>query len=229
MSEPFGGGEVVRVLVVDDQRLVRDGISSLLSIQPGIRVVGSAANGADALKLVGDLQPDVVLMDVRMPVMDGIVATQRIRSGYPACQIVMLTTFDDEGYIRAALDAGAIGYILKDIPSDALAQTVRMAQKGIYQLDPAAMRHLTRTETIPPKSASVPGTHPDDQLTEREREVLKLVGKGATNREIGEQLFISEGTVKNHVSNILARLGLRDRTQAAVYAVEAGLLGTDKD
>lgn len=225
MTDLSASEEIVSVLVVDDQRLVREGISSLLSIQSGIRVVGSAANGADALTLVRDLQPDVVLMDVRMPVMDGIAATQHIRAEYPACQVVMLTTFDDEGYIRAALDAGAIGYILKDIPSDDLAHTVRMARKGIYQLDPAAMRQLTRSvtpDTIKNDPPSV--THPHDELTEREREVLRLVGRGATNREIGEKLFISEGTVKNHVSNILARLGLRDRTQAAVYAAEVGLL-----
>lgn len=222
----------INVLVVDDQRLVRDGISSLLSIQPGIRVVGSAANGDDALNLVRDLQPDVVLMDVRMPVMDGIAATQRIRNEYPACQVVMLTTFDDEGYIRAAFDAGAIGYILKDIPSDDLAHTVRMAQKGIYQLDPAAMRQLTRVETTAALEKGNPPTastaHPHDELTDREHEVLLLVGQGATNREIGKKLFISEGTVKNHVSNILARLGLRDRTQAAVYVVKHRLVKDEK-
>lgn len=143
----------------------------------------------------------------------------------------MLTTFDDEGSIRSALEAGAIGYILKDIPSDKLAQTVRMAHKGIYQLDPAAMRQLTRltTQSAPPGDPPAPALHPHDELTERERDVLRLVGRGATNREIARTLFISEGTVKNHISNILARLGLRDRTQAAVYAAGIGLLTDNRD
>jgi DNA-binding NarL/FixJ family response regulator len=221
-----GQEQIIRVLVVDDQRLVREGIASLLSIQPGINVVGSAGDGREAVALAAALRPDVILMDVRMPVMDGITATQAIRSEAPTMQVIMLTTFDDEEYIRAALDAGAIGYILKDIPSDDLAQTVRMAHKGIYQLDPAAMRQITRRSPQPSPPQNDAPTH--DGLTEREREVLRLIGQGATNREIGEKLFISEGTVKNHVSNILARLGLRDRTQAAVYAAEAGLLGVDR-
>jgi DNA-binding NarL/FixJ family response regulator len=217
--------EAVRVLIVDDQRLVREGIASLLSIQPGIEVVGTAAHGEEALAIMPDLFPHVVLMDVRMPVMDGITATERIRTAFPACRVVMLTTFDDAAYIRASLDAGAAGYILKDIPSDDLAQAVRMAHKGIFQLDPAAVRQLTRHATSPaPPSASPPAEALHHSLTERERAVLRLVGQGATNREIAHQLFISEGTVKNHVSNILNRLNLRDRTQAAVYAAEHGLL-----
>jgi DNA-binding NarL/FixJ family response regulator len=216
----------VRVLVVDDQRLVREGIASLLAIQPGIEVVGAAANGEEALTLAHEQHPDVVLMDVRMPVMDGIAATAALRAANAVCRVIMLTTFDDEGYIRAALEAGAIGYILKDIPSDDLAQAVRMAHKGIYQLDPAAVRQLTRAASVlPARPPASPPATAHNALTDREREVLRLIGQGASNREIAQQLFITEGTVKNHVSNILVRLNLRDRTQAAVYAAEHGLLG----
>jgi len=223
----------VRLMVVDDQRLMRDGISSLLSIQEGINVVGMAGDGQEAIQMAQELQPDVILMDVRMPVMDGVEATVQIRQILPDCQVLMLTTFDDEEYIVEALKAGAIGYMLKDLPAADLAESVRMAARGIYQLDPAAaskvigairksgMQASEEEKTAEPQSAAA--SYVED-LTDRELEVLQLVAQGMTNREIAERLFISEGTVKNHVSNILGRLGLRDRTQAAVYAHEHGLI-----
>ncbi len=226
----------VRVLVVDDQRLMRDGIASLLSIQPGIDVVGTAANGQEAVELALQLQPDVVLMDIRMPILDGVAATAQVRQQHPSCQVLMLTTFDDEEYIVEALRAGAQGYLLKDIPAQDLAQAVRAAHIGIYQLDPAVASKVVASLTAPnmgaatrlpqatphlPASAA-PMKHVD--LTQREIEVLRLIAQGATNREIAEALVISEGTVKNHISNILSRLALRDRTQAALYAREVGLL-----
>ena len=223
----------VRVLVVDDQRLMRDGIASLLSIQEGIEIVGTAGNGQEAIEQAISLQPDVVLMDVRMPVMDGVAATGQLRRELPDCQVLMLTTFDDEEYIVDALQAGASGYLLKDIPAQDLAKAVISAHMGIYQLDAAvagkmiaSLAGLGRGSSVPPPAPDSlpisPATQTD--LTEREIEVLRLIAKGASNREIAEQLVISEGTVKNHISNILSRLGLRDRTQAAIYAREHDLL-----
>mgnify|MGYP001185023830 CR=1 FL=1 len=230
MSEPFPLSETeianpVTILVVDDQRLVREGIASLLDIQDGIRVVGEAVNGQEAIDKALVLHPDVILMDVRMPVMDGIVATGQIHRQLPRCQIIMLTTFDDDDYIVKSLRAGAVGYLLKDIPASQLARAAQLAHSGFYQLDPlvagklVGMLSIARPERTPAAWPSVSET----DLTERELEVLRLIGTGATNREIADRLVVSEGTVKNHVSSILSRLGLRDRTQAALYAYEHGL------
>ncbi len=212
----------VSVLIVDDQRLVREGIASLLSIQPGINVVGTAVNGQEAVDKAETLTPNVVLMDVHMPVMDGIAATGQIRQRSPDCQVLMLTTFDDEEYIVRSLQAGAIGYLLKDIPADDLAQAVKLTHAGIYQLDPAVAGVLvgqltTDRSKIQDDSIDMVAEH---DLTERELEVLKLIATGMTNREIAATLVVSEGTVKNHVSNILSSLGLRDRIQAAIFAHE---------
>jgi len=220
----------VRVLVVDDQRLMRDGLASLLSIQDGIAVVGDATNGEEAIAQALALTPDVILMDVRMPVMDGVTATAQIRQKFPTCQVIMLTTFDDEEYIVKALTAGASGYLLKNIPVTDLAQAIHLVQRGIYQLEPSIVNKLMGALVAPGRLAS-PSLQIDPRpnliatdLSEREQEVLRLIARGATNREIANHLIISEGTVKNHVSNILSRLGLRDRTQAAIYARDVGLL-----
>jgi DNA-binding NarL/FixJ family response regulator len=215
----------VTVLVVDDQRLVRDGIASLLSIQEGISVVGQAVNGQEAIEKALALNPDVILMDVRMPVMDGIVATAQIHRQLPGCQVIMLTTFDDEEYIVKSLRAGAVGYLLKDIPASQLARAVQLAHAGIYQLEPSVAGKLVgMLGTVQPERSPQSTTVPlESDLTERELEVLRLIGTGATNREIADRLVVSEGTVKNHVSSILSRLGLRDRTQAALFAHERGL------
>ena len=214
----------ITVLIVDDQRLIREGIASLLGIQEGVTVVGTAVDGQEAIAKAQELQPDVVLMDIRMPVMDGMAATARIRQQQPGCQVLMLTTFDDEEYIVKSLQAGASGYLLKDIPAADLAQAVRLTHTGIYQLDPSvagklvgALGKSSEKETaVPP-----PIQH---NLTDRELEVLRLIATGATNREIAAQLVVSEGTVKNHVSSILSTLGLRDRIQAALYAHEHHLI-----
>jgi DNA-binding NarL/FixJ family response regulator len=214
----------VRVLVVDDQRLIREGIASLLNIQEGIEVVGTAGDGQEAIDQALALSPDVILMDVRMPVMDGVTATAALARELPDSQVLMLTTFDDEEYIVKALQAGAKGYLLKDIPVSDLAEAIRLTHTGIYQLDPSVAGKLIsafqRVDPLPAQSSSeVVSRQPSIQsLTDREREVLRLIATGATNREIAAQLVVSEGTVKNHVSNILSRLGLRDRTQAAIYA-----------
>jgi DNA-binding NarL/FixJ family response regulator len=223
-------GNVVRVLVVDDQRLIREGIASLLGIQDGVNVVGTAADGQEAVEKALALSPEVVLMDVRMPMMDGVQATARICSQLPACQVLMLTTFDDEEYIVKALHAGAKGYLLKDIPPFDLAQAIRLAHAGIYQLDRAVagklVGALTRTETTAAHSRAEPNATASSHspLTDREVEVLRFIALGATNREIAVQLMVSEGTIKNHISNILNRLDLRDRTQAALYARDHHLI-----
>ncbi|WP_371597727.1 response regulator [Streptomyces sp. NBC_00564] len=211
----------VRVLVVDDQRLIRDGIASLLSIRPGIEVVGTAVDGRDAVAKTLELGPDVVLMDVRMPEMDGVEAVAVLRGRAPECRVVMLTTFDDEEYVVQALRAGAHGYLLKDLPAEELAQAVRLAHAGVTQLDSTVARHLT---------AALPSPRPVEQaapavsLSPRETDILRLLAHGHTNREIAARLYLSEGTVKNHVSRILSRLALRDRTQAALRARDLGLL-----
>lgn len=218
----------VRVLVADDQRLLREGIASLLEVQEGITIVGQAASGREAVELALATRPDVALMDVRMPEMDGIEATFELRRQLPACRVLMLTTFDDDEYILEALKVGATGYLLKDIPSEDLAQAIQAAHKGIYQLDPTVAAKVVASLVGAPNSTGRNITPPErlatDNLTEREVEVLRLVAQGVTNKEIARTLNISEGTVKNHISSILSRLGLRDRTQAALYAREQGLL-----
>ena len=206
----------IRVLIVDDQRLVREGIASLLEIQDGIAVIGTAVDGQQAIAQAEEALPDVILMDIRMPVMDGIQATETIRARLPECKVLMLTTFDDDEYIIQSLRAGAYGYLLKDTPAENLAQAIKLTYAGIYQLAPSVAGKLvgnwqTDTAKRPPEPIEY-------DLTERELEVLRLLATGASNREIAEQLVISEGTVKNHISHILSRLGLRDRVQAALYA-----------
>ncbi len=241
MPNDAGQDHAVRVLIVDDQRLMRDGLASLLEMQSTLEVVGTASNGQEAVEQAISLRPDVILMDVRMPIMDGIVATRQILRELPSCRILMLTTFDDDDYILDALRAGASGYLLKDLPAPDLASAVQAVYKGIYQLDPAVankvIASLSRPQTPDPIRESPAVFAPSSvashaetssslptELTRREVEVLRLIAKGATNREIAEQLVISEGTVKNHISNLLSRLGLRDRTQAAIYARENGWL-----
>lgn len=221
----------VHVLVVDDQQLVREGIASLLGIQDGVHVVGTAADGQEAVELALTLLPEVVLMDVRMPVMDGVQATARICSQLPACQVLMLTTFDDDEYVMKALHAGARGYLLKDIPPSDLAQAIRLVHAGIYQLDAAIAGKLIGSTLIHTESTAARGKAEPDvttlsppPLTAREVEVLRLIASGATNREIAVQLMVSEGTIKNHISNILNRLDVRDRTQAALYARDHHLI-----
>ncbi|MFE5474918.1 response regulator [Nocardia sp. NPDC056541] len=204
----------VRVLIADDERLVREGIAALLALQSGIDVVGTAESGAEAVESTGSLTPDVVLMDVRMPGMDGVEAAALVRG---RATVLMLTTFDDDGYIVAALRAGASGYLLKDLPAAELAQAIRLAHAGVDQYSAAVTARLAamvRSRT----------PRPTVELTGRETEVLRLLATGAANREIARSLYLSEGTVKNHISSILNRLGVRDRTQAAIYAHEQGLL-----
>ncbi|MGW2384066.1 response regulator [Streptomyces sp. NPDC001658] len=220
MSGDINDQEPVRVLVVDDQRLIRDGIASLLSIRPGIEVVGTAVDGRDAVAKTLETGPDVVLMDVRMPGMDGVEAVAVLCERAPGCRVVMLTTFDDEEYVVQALRAGAHGYLLKDLPAEELAHAVRLAHAGVTQIDSSVARRLTAFLPRPAAADQAPAV----SLSPRETDILRLVSHGHTNREIAARLYLSEGTVKNHVSRILSRLGLRDRTQAALRARDLGLL-----
>ncbi len=225
----------IRVLIVDDQRLMRDGLRALLELQDGLAIVGEAGGGHDALAAVAATAPDVVLMDVRMPQMSGVEATRALRERGDRPRILILTTFDDDQYVFDALKAGAAGYVLKDLPAAELAAAIRTVHGGGVHLDPsvaskvvAELARLHAPASAPAPVAAPPSTLPAnagpvEELTPREHEVLRLLATGASNREIGAQLFISEGTVKNHISNILGRLGLRDRTQAAIYAKEHGL------
>ncbi len=206
---------MIKLLLVDDQNLIRQGLKTLLGLEPDLEIVGEAENGAIALDRVRELQPNVVLMDIRMPVMDGVTATKEICQQFSDVNILVLTTFDDDTYVAAAIKYGAKGYLLKDTPSEEIAAAIRAVALGYTHLAPGMMAkvmsgRVDRTEvTSPPELA---------ELTPRELEILKLIAVGANNREIAGKLYISEGTVKNHVTNILNRLNLRDRTQAAILA-----------
>jgi DNA-binding NarL/FixJ family response regulator len=214
----------IRILLADDQSLFREGLRTLLSVQTGFEVVGEAANGEEALRLAVTLHPDVVLMDVRMPLLDGVAATRRLLGMIPACRVIVLTTFDDDEYVFQALRAGAIGYLLKDAPSEKLFEAIRAGSRGESFLQPAVaakvVAEFARLADKPPVAYQTLA----EPLSEREREILRLVAKGASNREIASQLVIAEGTVKNHVTNILSKLGVTDRTQAALKAREIGLI-----
>ncbi len=217
----MSGPEVVRVLLADDQDLVRAGFRMILSTEPGIEVVGEAHDGVEAVELAARERPDVVLMDVQMPRMDGLEATRQV-VGAGHARVVVLTTFDREDYLFAALQAGASGFLLKNARADDLAVAVRVVARGDALLSPEVTRRvLDRFAT-----RSTAARRPDllDQLTEREAEVLALVARGASNAEIAAQLFLGEATVKTHVSRVLAKLGLRDRVQAVVFAYESGVV-----
>ncbi|GAA4604604.1 DNA-binding NarL/FixJ family response regulator [Actinoplanes octamycinicus] len=212
---------MIRVLLADDQRLFREALALLLSVQDDVRVVGEAADGAQAVELAARLAPDVVLMDLRMPVMDGATATRRLRDEQPAVRVIALTTFDDDADVFAAIQAGAIGYLLKDASSERLMEAVRAAVRGESVLEPGvAAKLVSRVAQLPP-AVPDPLVAP---LTGRELDVVRLLAGGRSNKEIATALFLAEGTVKNHVTNALAKLGARDRTQAALRARELGLL-----
>ena len=217
----------IRVLIVDDQALIRTGIQSLLARKSDIEVVGQAANGNEALEQVAALDPDVVLMDVMMPELDGVRATERLRERGARAAVIILTTFQDDDHILRGLAAGARGYLLKDVDHRALAEAIRTVAEGGAMLNPTVMAqllpHLGRLQSPEPPVASNPHAERLALLTERERAILALLGQGQTNQEISKQLFLSVGTVKNHISNILGKLDVRDRTQAALIAQQAGL------
>jgi DNA-binding NarL/FixJ family response regulator len=209
---------MIKVLVVDDQSLVRQGLRALLELESDLDVVGEAENGQVAINLIPSLCPDVILMDIRMPVVDGVAATKEISQNFPDIKVLVLTTFDDDEYVSAAMKYGAMGYLLKDTPSEELAAAIRAVHKGYTQLGPGIVKKLLTQSYLTKTNNSVNTPPGFDELTPREKEVLRLIARGASNREIAQELFISEGTVKNHVTNILTRLNLRDRTQAAIFA-----------
>ena len=213
----------IRIVVVDDQQVVRAGFSALLETQPDLTVVGMAADGSDAIRICEETRPDVVLMDVRMPVMDGIEATGRITASAEAPRIIMLTTFDLDEHVYDALNAGASGFLLKDVTAEHLFDAVRVVAAGEALLAPAVTRRLigefARLQPRPTSGPNLPA-----ELTPRETEVLRLIADGLSNPEIAQRLVVSAETVKSHVSRMLAKLGLRDRTQAVVVAYESGLV-----
>ncbi len=210
---------MIRLLLVDDQALIRNGIKAMLNLEPDLEVVGTADNGENAIEQVEALQPDVVLMDMRMPVMDGRDATRIISERFPNIKVIVLTTFDDDQYITDAMRAGAKGYLLKDMPSEELAQAIRFVHKGYTQMGPGLLEKMIAkapvSETVSPK---LPVQKELSSLTNREQDVLRLIAIGATNREIAQQLYISEGTVKTHVTHLFNRLNLKNRAQLAIYA-----------
>lgn len=210
---------MIRVLLVDDQAILRQGLHALLSLEADIRIVAEASHGREALASIQQALTtpdavDVVLMDIRMPVMDGVATSREIHQRFPAIKVLVLTTFDDDDLVQQAIQAGAAGYLLKDTPAAELAQAIRAVDRGYSQFGPGILQKL-QPLSPPPAPEIPPGFH---DLTPREREVLALIGQGASNREIAQALYLSEGTVKNHVTHILSRLNLRDRTQAALLA-----------
>ena len=211
----------IRLLIVDDQALFREGLHTLLSVQAGLEVVGEADNGEEALRRAADLRPDVILMDLQMPVMDGAAATRRLKAQQPEAKVIVLTTFDDDENVFEGLRAGAVGYLLKDTPSAKLVEAIRLAARGESFLEPSvAAKVVSEFARLSPRPAEALA----EPLSEREVEVLRLVARGSSNREIASELVIAEGTVKNHLTSILAKLGVSDRTEAAVKARELGVI-----
>ena len=219
-SSTASEAQPIRVLIVDDHGVVREGLRAYLELEPDIQVVGEARDGTEAVRRALELSPDVVLMDLVMPNMDGVDATTRIKEQQPDVHVIVLTSFLEDDRVVPAIKAGATSYLLKDVAASDLARAIRGARAGQAQLHPEVARRLMQQVTAPRK--------PDAgaQLTEREREVLRLLAEGRSNKEIARALVVSERTVKGHVSNILGKLGLQDRTQAALYAVRHGLTGS---
>ena len=205
---------MIRILLVDDQYIIRQGLKTMLESNTDMEVVGEAENGHRAIELIPLSQPDVILLDIRMPVMDGVATTAAIVQKYPQTKVLILTTFDDDDYVSQAMHLGAKGYLLKDTEPDELALAIRSVYKGHTQLGPGLFEKVL----LPKKEAVIEPLPELGELTPRELEVLQLIASGSNNREIAESLFLSENTIKNYVTSILSRLGLRDRTQAALLA-----------
>ncbi len=220
-------GRAVRVVVADDQTVVREGIVMLLGLLPGLEVVGAAADGEEAVRLVAEKAPDVVLMDLRMPRCDGVEATRRIRAEYPGTQVVVLTTYADDDSLFPALHAGARGYLTKDAGGEEILRAIGDVMAGDAGLSPVVQRRLLERLSQAPRNAGEPGPAvPDelpDGLTAREAEVLALVADGLSNSEIAARLFVSQATVKTHINNLFAKTGVRDRAQAVAYAFRHGI------
>ncbi len=216
--------EKIRILLTDDQAIVRKGIRALLATEPNFEVVGEAENGREAITLFAQLQSDVVLMDLQMPEMDGIQATQQITAQKPNARILVLTSFATDDKVFPAIKSGALGYLLKDSSPEELIRSIRQVYRGESSLHPVIARKVLQELSRPPAPEERPTTEP---LTEREVEVLRLIARGMGNQQIADQLVISEATVRTHVSNILSKLHLASRTQAALYALQKGLASLD--
>lgn len=214
----------IRIVLVDDQALFREGLRTLLSVQPDLEVVGEAGDGEEAVRLARTLRPAVVLMDMRMPLLDGVAATRRLLDEHPDCRVIALTTFDDDEYVFEGLRAGAVGYLLKDAPSEKLCEAIRAAARGESFLQPSVAAKVVAEFARLSEQSKRPAATLAEPLSVRELEILCRVSKGDSNREIAAALFITEGTVKNHVTNILSKLDVRDRTQAALKARELRLI-----
>lgn len=214
----------IKILLVDDQPLFREGLCTLLSVHPDFEVVGEAANGAEAISLARSLLPLVVLMDLQMPVLDGVAATRRLHEEQPDCRVIVLTTFDDDELVFDGLRAGAVGYLLKDAPSEKLAEAIRVAARGETFLQPSVAAKVVAEFARLSRKTFTTANNVIEPLSEREIEILRLIAQGASNREIAGTLFLAEGTVKNHVTSILGKLEARDRTQAALKAKDCGLI-----
>jgi DNA-binding NarL/FixJ family response regulator len=214
----------IRLLIVDDQRLMREGLRTLLELEHGFEILGEAADGQAALEAYAELAPDVVLMDIRMPGMDGVEATRRLCARWPDARVIILTTFDDDANVFEGLRAGALGYLLKDLSGQELASAVRTVYKGGALIEPTvAKRVMAEFARLHPAARPIDEGLPEP-LSERELAILKLVSAGLSNREIGNRLGLSEGTVKNYVTSVLQKIGVRDRTQAALRGRELGLI-----
>ncbi len=212
----------IKVLICDDQDLVRDGLSAILSTAPGIEVVGEARNGAEAIEAVAKWSPDVVLMDLKMPGLDGVAATRHITDHNPGIRVLVLTTFDDPRWVADAIRAGAAGYLMKDTTRTRLIEAVKGTAAGQTHVDPGVAGQLF--DRVSMADPTEPDTTVAADLSERERDVLEALGLGLTNSEIAARLFLSEGTVRNYVSAVIGKLGVADRTQAAVLAVRHGIV-----
>lgn len=216
---------MINILLVDDQAIIREGLRAMLSLEPDMRVVGEAENGQQALRLVRELSPDIVLMDVRMPGMDGLTALEQLKAFSPRSSVIMLTLYADSDYLLRAVSAGAAGYILKDASREELVRAVRVTAEGGAIIAPSMLPQLLRQmERIVRFPSSTPTCALVEKLSARELEVLRLVAEGCTNQDIATRLIVSPTTVKTHVQNILQKLGVSDRTQAAVFAVRSGLI-----
>ena len=216
--------KAIKILLVDDQPLFREGLRTLLSVQSDFEIVGEAGNGEEALSLARKLLPSVVLMDLQMPVLDGVAATRRLHQELPDCRVIVLTTFDDDEMVFDGLRAGAIGYLLKDAPSEKLGEAIRSAARGESFLQPSVAAKVVAEFARLTNKPAMNSRALVEPLSDRELEILSLIADGASNREIAGTLFLAEGTVKNHVTNILGKLGVRDRTQAALKARDTGLI-----
>ncbi len=216
--------EKIHILLVDDQRLMREGLRTLLELEPDLQVAGEAGDGQAALDAYAALAPDVVLMDIRMPGMDGVEATRRLRERWPQARVIILTTFDDDASVFEGLRAGALGYLLKDVSGHDLAEAVRTVAGGGALIQPSVARRVLAEFARLAPPARPPDAGLAEPFSERERDIVRLLAAGLSNREIGDRLCLAEGTVKNYVTSILGKLGARDRTQAALRAREMGLI-----